>query len=747
MEFPHAALYSPSDLHSRSASRSSSNSPATSPRTKKLSVPYLQCCSQDGLEYCVESREKYQYNTLPTMKKCQKRYISADTLCNTPQEGFLRVSVNKKAQRKLSKKTKDVDHPLHYPKSPEALVGFLKSGYDPDCLHLDGYYPIHAYISKRKKKYMEYLYILLSQSDVNVNLPTSSGVPALHLAVQEGSLHVVKLLLIFGAEVNSLDSGFLTPLDIAVDCNSEKAIALLQTLGGVQGESVKMRHFNAARIPRLNTIHDTAKIKAQMARLRAESKRNGYHEPDDSAPVLNGHNTGGTCEGGPYYIHDDAGTGTNGNGNLDVGRGDVEGLDTEESQRERLFSNQSLSHVTLKDMEDGNTLSTLCERLQQCINMTFELSGSFSANTDEAIAITMQQKELLKYKKTEEERKPYSFNVNEGSRILFLDGGGMRGLIQIEILEHLERETGRKVTELFDWIVGTSTGGIVALALVYANKSLAELRQLYFKMKDRVFGSDRFGFAYNTEALENLLKEEFGTSMRLGSVTTPKVIVTAVYKKTTMPELHFFNNCFHDEFSTQLVWKVARYTTAAPMFFTEFEDYVDGGVLANNPCSYGFSAIKNFHRQLREKLDIALVVSVGSGIFPVENLGKTDAHQFLYFGKHWLKAGSSIKARAKSLVSLLTTALVESESVARSFSSRMQEQGIPFYRFNPQLDEVIPSGETDLTKLINMLIKTKVYMMNKQELGMSMLRELVQLLHLVAEVNRKKIKAIKLHLA
>ncbi len=35
----------------------------------------------------------------------------------------------------------------------------------------------------------------------------------------------------------------------------------------------------------------------------------------------------------------------------------------------------------------------------------------------------------------------------------------------------------------------------------------------------------------------------------------------------------------------------------------------------------------------------------------------------------------------------------------------MEEQGIPFYRFNPQLDEVIPSGETDLVKLLNMLIK------------------------------------------
>ena len=46
----------------------------------------------------------------------------------------------------------------------------------------------------------------------------------------------------------------------------------------------------------------------------------------------------------------------------------------------------------------------------------------------------------------------------------------------------------------------------------------------------------------------------------------------------------------------ELIWKVARYTSAAPMFFKEFEDYVDGGVLANNPCSYGFSAIQNFHR-------------------------------------------------------------------------------------------------------------------------------------------------------
>ncbi len=43
----------------------------------------------------------------------------------------------------------------------------------------------------------------------------------------------------------------------------------------------------------------------------------------------------------------------------------------------------------------------------------------------------------------------------------------MRGLIQTEVLSHLTTMTGRTIPELFDWVVGTSTGGIVALALVY----------------------------------------------------------------------------------------------------------------------------------------------------------------------------------------------------------------------------------------------------------------------------------------
>ena len=43
----------------------------------------------------------------------------------------------------------------------------------------------------------------------------------------------------------------------------------------------------------------------------------------------------------------------------------------------------------------------------------------------------------------------------------------MKGLVQIEMLRQIEQRTGKRIVELFDWIVGTSTGGIIALALVH----------------------------------------------------------------------------------------------------------------------------------------------------------------------------------------------------------------------------------------------------------------------------------------
>ncbi|KAG8556543.1 hypothetical protein GDO81_018110 [Engystomops pustulosus] len=64
-------------------------------------------------------------------------------------------------------------------------------------------------------------------------------------------------------------------------------------------------------------------------------------------------------------------------------------------------------------------------------------------------------------------------------RLLCLDGGGIRGLVLIQLLIAIEKIAGRPIRELFDWVAGTSTGGILALAIVHG-KSMEYLRCLYF---------------------------------------------------------------------------------------------------------------------------------------------------------------------------------------------------------------------------------------------------------------------------
>ena len=68
-----------------------------------------------------------------------------------------------------------------------------------------------------------------------------------------------------------------------------------------------------------------------------------------------------------------------------------------------------------------------------------------------------------------------AFRRRHGSRILSLDGGGIRGLVTLCILQEIERRMGKRITEIFDWIVGTSTGGIIALGLCYGKHIIVVL--------------------------------------------------------------------------------------------------------------------------------------------------------------------------------------------------------------------------------------------------------------------------------
>ena len=70
--------------------------------------------------------------------------------------------------------------------------------------------------------------------------------------------------------------------------------------------------------------------------------------------------------------------------------------------------------------------------------------------------------------------------------------------------------------------------------------------------------------------------------------------------------------------------------------------------------------------------------------------------------------------------------------MAENCQSRLLQQGIPFYRFNPHLDEAIPSPEVSGEKLLNMIMQTRY-----QTMGVQM-DQLVDRLHEIRTIMKKQ---------
>lgn len=72
-------------------------------------------------------------------------------------------------------------------------------------------------------------------------------------------------------------------------------------------------------------------------------------------------------------------------------------------------------------------------------------------------------------------------------RILCLDGGGLRGIVSISVLRHLERVCGVPLWQLFDLILGTSTGSILASAIALKRMNATECLEMYRTLGSTVF--------------------------------------------------------------------------------------------------------------------------------------------------------------------------------------------------------------------------------------------------------------------
>jgi patatin-like phospholipase/acyl hydrolase len=241
--------------------------------------------------------------------------------------------------------------------------------------------------------------------------------------------------------------------------------------------------------------------------------------------------------------------------------------------------------------------------------------------------------------------------------VLSIDGGGTRGYLPALVLRELERRAGRPAAELFDLIVGTSTGGIIGIGLS-VGRSAEELAAFYPTYGRAIFGgvdgrpewkkrlegpTGNFGsdwahalrtiggpFGGSTDSggnarhavdgLNAALKEVLGQT-RLAQVSTP-LLATTYDAISGCPVVLSSRDAVSDPTRDLPLFEVARATSAAPTYFPALETrwagasrrFIDGGVWANNPAHVALEALTVD----RADPDSLLLVSLGTGASPTE---------------------------------------------------------------------------------------------------------------------------------
>ena len=253
-----------------------------------------------------------------------------------------------------------------------------------------------------------------------------------------------------------------------------------------------------------------------------------------------------------------------------------------------------------------------------------------------------------------------------GVRALTLDGGGIRGIVELALLEHLDAaiDLDLPLQECFDIIVGTSTGGIIALGLAILpndessqkDRSIGALKGEFLDLATETFKTGKGGplvaaldpfkltskafmalriweSKYATRPLKDGLQRIFGPGNNLFSarnrgarvaVTSAKdngadrCLIANYNRPTANDDLDFERE---DENSNEMkIWEAGLATAAAPFYFKKFEkaetkkNYYDGALHANFPVQYTLEEIARVWQTpdgRNPPLDILL--SVGTG--------------------------------------------------------------------------------------------------------------------------------------
>jgi uncharacterized protein len=245
--------------------------------------------------------------------------------------------------------------------------------------------------------------------------------------------------------------------------------------------------------------------------------------------------------------------------------------------------------------------------------------------------------------------------------MLALDGGGMRGLITLGILETLEAKLraraggspGFRLCHVFDLIAGTSTGAIIAAGLA-RGMSVAEVLAFYESFGHDVFTKrsifERWKSLYGDGALQRKLQEAFGSDTTLEPEHLQCLLLVVTRNATTDSAWPIFSNPWskynrRDRKDCNLripLWQIVRASTAAPVYFPpetiawDKDDpakkfvFVDGGTTAyNNPAFllYRMAIEPAFGLEWARGEQNLLIVSIGTGWAPEVGQTSDDPEQ------------------------------------------------------------------------------------------------------------------------
>lgn len=215
-------------------------------------------------------------------------------------------------------------------------------------------------------------------------------------------------------------------------------------------------------------------------------------------------------------------------------------------------------------------------------------------------------------------------------RILSLDGGGIRGVIEAVILAEVEELIDRPLNQYFHLIAGTSTGSILAAAIATGRKS-EEILELYRRKGKSIFPYTsrwspqrlplilQYGPSapkFSDQGLINALKEQFGSTRLSDLDTSPRLLITA-YDTIDRQTIVFKSWQQYKPWADSPLWEICVSSSSAPTYFpahllkTQDKDYslIDGGVGANNPSACAIAEALRLDNAIQE---ISLL-SIGTG--------------------------------------------------------------------------------------------------------------------------------------